>query len=236
VASLATIESQPITTTPPELEPLPEGWTEVISRSQKAVFYHNKLTSETSWVRPRATPVVEEVIEDRPVTPPPTGAQTTFTGPKITSGSGLPSKPAPNVLKQERPPPTGPGGGKSDYGRGPVKSDDQASPAVDPVQSAYARRTAGRADQRNVPAPVRPEERGTKRSPSPRREDPKRSRMDDPPRMFTSALRCRQSRIPICFTQQESLARSCRAGLYCCFGIWMDSVYERMLTSLFSII
>lgn len=211
--SLAAVETQPITSTPPELEPLPEGWTEVISRSQKAVFYHNKLTSETSWVRPRITPAIEEVVEDRPVTPPPTGAQATFTtGPKIVPGSSLPSKPAPNVLKQERPPPTGPGGGKSDIGRGPVKSDDQASPAIDPVQSAYARRTAmaGRPDHRNTSASVRQEDRGTKRSPSPRREEAKRPRMDDPPRMFTSALRCRQSWIPTCFIAQAGVVRSCR--------------------------
>ena len=45
------------------LPPLPEGWTEVFSRTQQKVFYHNKALNLTKWDRPVAE-------RERPTTPP----------------------------------------------------------------------------------------------------------------------------------------------------------------------
>lgn len=169
----------------PTDEPLPEGWAEVVSRSQGLTFYHNKATGETSWVRPRIDPPVEEVVSDRPITPPPTAPKASSNG---TAGRAIASASKADQPTSTRQPPSGPGSARypetdraASVSVSAPASEKKAEPVRDPVQSAYASRKkiqAGREPAR-APSVAAGEDRGVKRSMSPRREETKRSRVEN---------------------------------------------------------
>ena len=200
---MSKIASPPATDSDKALLPLLDGWEMATSRKTGKVFYYHA-NGQTVWERP----TVENPPEKQNGSTK--NEEQSLAKPAIAEPTPLaPAREEP-IKKADVDVPTGPraGGDARD-----VEKRVPAGPAAnDPVASAYASRTAQQAKQNERPsvqggAPSGPRDfqtrgyrrdmdrqggpRSRPRSPSPRRDDPKRfrgpdGRMRSPPRLDTS--------------------------------------------------
>lgn len=171
-----TTDSQRAHTPPPPEEPLPAGWTRLVSRSHGKTFYFHKDTNTTSWSRPTGQP-------DRPKSPP-------APPPEDKPDVAVPANREAGVSQTAKSQPVSPekSAMQNSGGVNAEQSTKQESPKQQDNSNGTA--SAGKADRERAP-PSGPsgwkgfhEERGRARSPDPRgsggrEDDPKRFRGDD---------------------------------------------------------
>ncbi|ORX33902.1 hypothetical protein BD324DRAFT_182636 [Kockovaella imperatae] len=185
-----------------DVEPLPEGWSMTQSRTHNRPFYHHKASGKTSWIRPTAATISATSggesngqtanavkAEEQPAADAKESATTTAVPPAASADVARDTSTAP---AGDKAPPSGP--------TGQPPNDPRPADANETVKNAYSARATGQASSApNVPSGPRGgpgrdgpprsssgygderfERNGRRpRSPSPRRDDPKRLRRGD---------------------------------------------------------